>query len=268
MALVALAGCQVTTQVSVDAANGGRGVVGVSVSLDRSALGAVGGSAALAAQLQVADLTAAGWTVTGPSPGPGGTTVVAASHPYTTPTQASALVREIAGAKPFQLAISSRHTFWRTETTLTGKVDLTCGLACFGDSGLAGVLGSPTGVNPGPLAGAAGQQPAQVFTFGVAAHLPGGVVRSNAGSRSGGNLQWTPRLGQSLTLTAVTRQWDSGRIVAAIVAGGVVVLVLFGLGAFWWRRRRRRRGPGRGRQRRGAHRQGAPTMAETVTPHP
>jgi hypothetical protein len=221
----------------------------------------------LAAQLQDADLTAAGWTVTGPSPGPGGTTVVAASHPYTSPGQASALVREIAGAKPFQLVISSRHTFWRTETTLTGKVDLTCGLACFGDSGLAGALGSPTGVNPGPLASAAGQQPGQVFTFGVAAHLPGGLLRSNAAVRRGGTLQWTPRLGQSLTLTAVTRQWDSGRILAAAIGGGVVVLGLLGFGAFWWRRRRRR-GPRGGRRRRGAHRQGAPTMAEPVTPHP
>jgi hypothetical protein len=237
------------------------------VSLDRSALGAVGGSPALAAQLQDTDLTAAGWTVAGPSPGPRGTTVVVVTHPYTTPTEASSLVREIAGAGPLQLTVSSRHTFWKTETALTGKVDLTCGLACFGDSGLTSALGSPTGVNPGPLSAAAGEEPAQVFSFGVNVQLPGGVVHSNAASRTGGTLRWTPRLGQSLTLTAVTRTWDSGRILAAAIVGGVVVLGLLGLGAVGWRRRRRRRrGPRRSRRLPGAHRQGATNAAEPVTP--
>ena len=98
--VAALTGCRVQTQVVIDQAPSGRGVVTVSVSLDRSALAAIGGTPALAAQLQTADLRAAGWTVTGPGAGPGSTTVVSASHSYATPAQASALVADLAGSGP------------------------------------------------------------------------------------------------------------------------------------------------------------------------
>jgi hypothetical protein len=238
-------------------------MVRVSVSLDRSALAAIGGAPALAAQLQDADLVAAGWTVTGPAPGPGSTTVVSASHPFTSAAQASALVAELAGSgpassRPFRLSLTQRHGFWRTDTALTGTVDLSCGVTCFGDSGLTSALGFPTGVNPGALAAASGEQPDQVFTFSVDARLRGSLVNTNAVSRPGGSLQWTPRLGQRLELTATTRIWHSGRIVAASVAAGVVVLVALGGAVYWWWRRRRRR--------RGQHRRGRRQLQEAVSP--
>jgi hypothetical protein len=266
--VLALSGCQVHTQISVDAGAGGRGVVRVSVSLDRAALAAIGGSRALAAQLQTADLTGAGWTVTGPAPGPGSTTVVAASHPYDTPAQAGSLVGELAGsgpagARPFRLALTQRHGFWRTETILTGTVDLRCGVACFGDSGLTKALGFPTGVNPGPLGTAAGQRPDQVFTFGLDATLRGSVVSSNAAARTGATLQWEPRLGQTLQLAGLTRTWNSGRIMLVSVAGGIVVVGGLGALAYWWWRRRRRRAGPRG----GLHRKPRGRVPEAVTPH-
>jgi hypothetical protein len=250
--------------------------VAVTVALDRPALAAVGGQAALTAQLQDADLVAAGWTVTGPQAGPGSTTVISASHPFATPAQASALVGELAGSgpdasRPFRLSLAEHRTFWRTDTTLTGAVDLTCGLACFGDSGLKGVLGSPVGVNPSPLESAAGQSPDQVFAFSLSARLAGSVISTNASSRQDGTLQWTPRLGQTLELAAVTRTWNESRIKTFAIAGGVLVivlLVLLGLGIVRWRRRRRQRRKQPEHQAgRRARRKGSGKEADTVAPH-
>jgi hypothetical protein len=251
---LAVSACQVRTQVSVDATSGGRGTVRVTVTFDKAAVAALGGSSALAAQLQDTDLVAAGWVVTGPRSGPGSSTVVSASHSYRDPPEASALVAEVAGSgpagsRPFQVLLSDRHSFWTTETILRGTVDLKCGLACFGDAGLTKALGSPIGVNPAPLASAAGQQPDQVFTFSVTADLPGSVGATNATARHGSTVEWTPQLGQVLELTATARAWNRGRVVVVVVAAVVVVAGLLSVGARWSRRRRRGRRGGRGRPR-------------------
>jgi hypothetical protein len=243
-----LTGCRVHTQVAVVEAASGRGVVAVSVSLDRSALAALGGAPALAAQLQSADLRAAGWSVTGPSPGPGSATVVSASHAFTTPAQASTLVADLAGngpaggqGRPFRLFVQKRHGFWRDDTVLQGQVDLSCGVACFGDPGLTSALGFPTGVNPASVAREAGERPDQVFTFALDARLPGRLVHSNATPLPDGALRWTPRLGERLQLAALARIWNTGHIVAAFVVAGLGVLLGLGAVIYWWMRRRRKR---------------------------
>jgi hypothetical protein len=276
-----LTGCQVHTQIAINEAAGGSGTVAVTVTLDASAVAAVGGRPALAAQLKDADLVAAGWAVAGPNPGPGSTTVISASHPFDTTAQAGALVGELAGtgpdsSRPFRLSISEHHSYWRTDTTLTGKVDLTCGLACFGDSGLSTSLGSPVGVNAGPLASAAHQSPDQVFTFSVAARLDGKVLDTDGVADTDGTLHWTPRLGQSLEMSAVTRSWNEGRIKMFVIAGGVLVvlvIVLLGVILYRWRRRRRRRRArgkggvhGAGRSRGGRHRKTSGKVPDTVAP--
>ena len=282
--LAGLTGCQVNTRIAVEEVAGGRGVVAVTVSLDAGALAAVGGSAALAAQLQDADLVAAGWAIAGPKPGPGSTTVITVSHPFATLAEASTLVGDLAGAgsgnsRPFRLALSRHRSFWRTDTTLKGTVDLTCGLDCFGDSGLSRALGSPVGVNPAPLESAAGQSPDQVFTFSMTARLTGSLVSTNASSQRGGLLEWTPRLGQALQLAAVTRSWNDSRIKAFVIGAGVLVVVLVGLLGVviyrWHRRRRRAKAAGAGREhgrpggrRGGASDGGGGRHGETVAPHP
>lgn len=249
-ALLALTGCQVHTTVAVTARPDGHGSVTVTVALDPAALAAIGGKAALAGQLRTADLTAAGWTVSGPGPGPGGTTVVAVNHGFSDLAQASALVGEVAGSgpsgeRPFRLAVTTRHTYWATTTALTGTVDLRCGLACFGDSGLQSSLGSPVGADVGPLSQAARQSPGQLLTFEVTARLPGHLRSSNALMSSGGLLHWTPKLGAVESLTAETRMVQTGRIhaVEGAIAGGAALVLLVLLWLVWrlWRRRRRSR---------------------------
>jgi hypothetical protein len=273
---LALSGCQVNTVISVHAQANGQGTVAVTVTMDEAAVQAVGGASALAAQLDITDLEAAGWRVSGPSPGPGSSTVISASHAYSTPAEASQLVADLAGSgatgnRPFKLSISRRNTFWHVYTDLAGTVNLTCGLGCFGDSGLQTALGSPTGFNPAPLIAQSHQEPAQVFSFALNARLPGRVASTNASSNSGGALTWTPRLGQTLVLSATTKEWNRDHLIAAFVLAGIVFLALIVLGLMFWRSRRRKRkaagdgsSPGRS-PRRGAHGKSRRSIAKAVT---
>ena len=244
--------------------------------MDPAAVQAVGGSAALASQLDVSDLESAGWKVSGPSPGPGASTVISASHAYSNPTEAAQLVADLAGSgpagsRPFKLAISRRSSFWHVYTDLAGTVDLTCGLNCFGDSGLQSSLGSPIGFNPAPLIAQSHQDPSQVFSFVLNARLPGKVASTNASANERGVLTWTPRLGQTLVLSASTQDLNWDHLIAVFVLAGVLLLALIVVGALTWRsRRRRRRGrddtprPGRW-SRRGAHARNRRSIAKAVT---
>jgi len=248
LSLLVLCGCSATAQVSVNARPDGTGSVTVTVTLDRAATASVGN---VAGELQTADLAAAGWTVTGPTAEAGVSTVVSATKPFTTWAQASSIVQEIAGSgpvgsRPFQLSIISRRSFWKTTTTLSGGVDLRCGLSCFGDSGLQHALGSSTGINPA----AAGADPAATFHFGMTVALPGKLkstsAASNIATRTGTDLRWTPTLGATVPLAAVTSTVDTAHVeevTAVCVAGGVVVAgaILFFVIRRWRRKRRAKR---------------------------
>jgi hypothetical protein len=246
VSLLLLCGCSATAQVTVVADAKGAGTVTVTVTLDKAATASIGN---VAAELQTSDLAAAGWTVTGPATKANGSTVVSATKPFTTLAQASSIVEEIAGSgpagtRPFQLVIVRRRTFWRTTTTLSGDVDLRCGLSCFGDPGLERAIGSVTGINPR----VAGADPGRIFHFGMAVVLPGKLKSTNAATDTveptGSSLQWTPTLGARVPLLAVTTTVDNAHIeeVTAAVAGGSFVLL--SLIVWWvihrWRKRRRR----------------------------
>lgn len=245
LSLLLLCGCSATAQVSVIARPDGTGAVTVTVTLDKAATASIGN---VASELRTSDLAAAGWTVTGPTTETGGSTVVSATKPFTTWAQASSIVQEIAGtgpagSRPFQLSIVRRRTFWTTTTTLSGDVDLRCGLSCFGDAGLQHALGSSTGINPG----GAGADPAATFHFGMAVALPGKLkstnAASNVASRAGTDLQWTPTLGATVPLVAVTSTVDTAHVeevTAASIAGGAVVAgAILWLVIRRWRRKRR-----------------------------
>ncbi len=193
-----------------------------------------------------------------------------------TPAEAGQLVADLAGtgpaaSRPFQLNISRRSNFWHVYTDLAGRVNLTCGLQCFGDSGLQSSLGSPTGFNPAPLIAQSHQDPAQVFSFSFNARMPGRVASTNASANERGVLTWTPRLGQTLVLSATTQDWNWDHLIALFVVAGIVLLGLIVLGAMIWRSRRRRRngsddGSPAGRfPRRGAHAKTRRSIAKVVT---
>jgi hypothetical protein len=249
-AVLVLSGCQVSTSVTLDARPGGKGAVVVRVSFDHAAVEAVGGAAALATQVRDADLQQQGWVVAGPAPGPGSTTVITATHSYNSPAEASELLADVAGSgpaatRPLRIQLSQHHGFWHTDTVVKGTVDLSCGLKCFGDSGLQSVLGSSTGVDPAPLLGQAGETEAQAFPFSFSTRLPGNVHRTNATEVSGNVATWTPRLGQVLAVSAMSRQLNWGSVWLVVIPVAVVVLGLLVLLGRWLLRRRpprRRRG--------------------------
>lgn len=264
---LAFGGCTVTTNVSLSEQSPGRGTVAVSVALDRAALSAVGGLGALKSEMSTQDLVADGWSVSGPTAATAGGAVVTVQHGYSSDAEAGQLLSDVAGDRVFGLSISSHRSFWHTSYRLTGKVDLTCGLDCFGDSGLRAATGSPVGVQPGPLSSAAGgESPSSALRFTVEARLPGGArvagtsggaggsrgsggsggsaagSGGSGGSASGGAVTWSPQLGRTETLDAASSTLNTGAVAAVVVAAAVVVLVV--LAASWWvfvRRRRRRR---------------------------
>lgn len=229
-------GCQVTTRVAVNAAPNGSGTLAVTVTLDARAVAAVGN---LARQLQTSDLTQAGWLVAGPVPSAGGSETVTVRHAFSSPAELHALAAQLAGSgpeasRPFQLSLRQTRSFWHTGSELSGHVDLTCGLSCFGDAGLQSALGSAVGVNPSALA-----HPSQTLTFSFSASLGGRVRSTNAPSRSGSVATWTPVLGHTTTVLVQTRAFNTGHLVLVVVAAVGLAVVVGVLLVLLWRRRRR-----------------------------
>lgn len=268
-------GCGVATRVSIDAGPSGSGTVTVSVTLDASALDAVGGLAALRSDLIDSDLGPAGWKVTPPAAAGGGASL-SASHPFSSPTDLQSVLAQVAGPGVFQVSMTSSRGFWRSEYRLSGRVDLSCGLNCFGDRGLLHSTGSSVGVQPGPLESATGSSPAKAFTFTLDAHLPGSLVRgatssSSAGSApgSGSSLVWNVPLGAKVPINALTRV-DNSRAGELEVGGGALVTLIVAvlLLRMIIRRRRPTRRHARRRLRRGRRGSETPVApaSETVTP--
>lgn len=256
----------------------------MTVTLDRDAVKAVGGESALAAQFAGSDLAKAGWLVTGPSPGPNSSVVIGARHGYRTLTEETELLEDLAGSgpparRPFQISVAHHSTFWHRYTTVTGSVDLRCGLDCFDDPGLNSLLGSPTGVDASRLEEASGQTPGQVFAFSLQAALPGRVSATNGVTEAGGIVRWNPKLGQLLSLTARSEDWNPAAVGLAIGLVGAVVIGLIVTLALvlrrWWRRRHPGAGDGdsgsgpptaKRRGRRGAHARPRRSLIKAVTP--
>lgn len=237
----ALSACQVQTDVAVTEEPNGAGSVAVTVTLDAAADTAVGG---LAQQLRTDGLAAAGWSVSAPRAVKGGGETVTATHPFATQAQAASVLASVAGTEgthPFALSVVTRRTFWRTTTTLRGHVDLTCGVACFGDPGLTTQTGSPVGVDVAGLSRQSGLSAGQVLHFAMQVTLPGSVVSTDATSRPAPHeLAWQPVLGQSVVLDATTTSTDSGHVVAAIAGAAAVLVVAVVALLLLWRRRRPR----------------------------
>ncbi|MCU1453168.1 MAG: hypothetical protein JWN46_1314, partial [Acidimicrobiales bacterium] len=179
-ALVLLAGCQVRTDVDLTVLPDGSGTVTATVALDAEAAARIPD---LAGQLRTADLRKAGWTITGPVPAPGGGVTVTAQKRFARAADAGRVLSELTGPTgPLRdFSVTRTHSFASTSYGVKGTIDLSRGLASFGDAELTRLLdGKPLGRTPDELKLLLGGRPlADAAPFSLRVHLPG-VARTYA----------------------------------------------------------------------------------------
>jgi hypothetical protein len=199
----------VTLTAGVDASPDGSGTVRAAVGFDDQALAQVGNPAT---ELRLDDLRQAGWRVDGPRKEKDGLTWVRAAKRFASPDEAGRVAAELSGPTgPFRdIRLQRSRTFVKTETTLTGLVDLTNGLAGLSDPDLQAKLGdADLGLD---LAGLRAR-------FGAGAD---DAVRVRFEARLPGHSQtWAPKLGEQVRIDARAETWN-----LVPVAGAAAALVL------------------------------------------
>jgi hypothetical protein len=249
LASVVLGACGANVDLRVVVAPSGSGSVTLSVAFPSATAAQIED---LKNGLPVADLRAAGWVVNAARPGPGGTTVVSASHTFSELSQVPALVADIAGSgpeadRPFRLAVNEVPGFLQDNYTASGSVDLRCSLSCFDDPKLAASVGYALGL-PSSQVHQLIADPAKEIEFRLELVLPGQVTSSDATvpGDSGGAIVWSPVLGGTTPVSASSKVVDRSLVEAlgiAVAAGAFVVLVTAAF-VVWNGRHRRRRNRG------------------------
>lgn len=192
VALVALGGCRTTAEISVAVDQAGAGQIAVAVELDDAAADRVGDLTGLVA---ADDLEDAGWDVSVSE------RRVLARKPVGSPAELDAALGEL--GRPFAgLSFDRRQTFARTTVEFGGRVDLSQGVAAFGDEDLRRLTGSVTGVDVPPDA----------FELSLRVDLPGQEA-TNAGGRAA---RWRLPLG---VVSAVEAESTDVNIVGLMAAG-------------------------------------------------
>ena len=141
-----LTACRIETTVTVDVLPDGSGEVEVLVTLDDEALQAVETSGPLEDQLNVDDLSDAGWEIGDIERGTvDGLTRITAVKTFAVPERLPSVLNDIAGSEVFSnMALTRERSFARTSWNLTGQIDLSSGLALFSDPDLEAALSGLT----------------------------------------------------------------------------------------------------------------------------
>jgi hypothetical protein len=208
LALLAGTGCQVTLTAGVDASSDGSGTVRAAVGFDDEALAQLGDPAT---ELRLDDLRQAGWRVDGPRKEKDGLTWVRAAKRFATPQDAGRVAAELSGPSgPFRdVRLQRSRSFLKTETSLTGLVDLSNGLAGLSDPDLQAKLGdADLGLDLAGLRKRFGAGADDAVRVRFEAHLPGHVQT------------WAPKLGQQVRIDARAASWN-----VLPVAGAAAALV-------------------------------------------
>lgn len=143
MLALALGGCRADVEIRVDVDASAIGSVRAVVELDSAAAEVAGD---LTEWVRADDLRRAGWVVVT------GIDRVTATRRVNSAQDLSAAFAELSGpGGPFAgLVLSREASFARTKVELSGTVDLSDGLAAFGDEALRALTGSATGVDLDP----------------------------------------------------------------------------------------------------------------------
>lgn len=172
IALVVAAGCQVQVATTVEVKADGSGTVTQAVGFDAAALARVGD---LSQQVAATDLEAAGWTVDDPVT-EGDTTWVRAHHAFADADEANAVLGQLSGPDgPYRdLAVTRTSGLLSTTTQLTGTMDLSAGIAMFGDPQLTATLGGdPSGGLVARIEAEEGRPADQMVDVSLRVDLPG-----------------------------------------------------------------------------------------------
>jgi len=217
----------------VDLGTGGNGTVRAAVGLDDEAVQAVGD---VAAELRVDDLRATGWKVEGPRKEGDGLTWIRASRSFSGAAGATQSLSELSGAQgPFRgITLRRTRSLLHSRTSLSGSVDLSDGLAGFGDTDLQSKVGDAFPLDLAGLRQRFGADLDRVFSVRFEARLPGSAT-SNATGHDGGRLVWQPAIGSQVGVRASSQ--DLNPVTLVVLA--VMVLVAVASGAGWLLMRRR-----------------------------
>jgi hypothetical protein len=235
--------CRVRTDIGIEMKENGSGTVTVKIGLDDDAMKQAPN---FQQSLKVDDLTAHGWTVTGPVKETDGFTYFSAAKPFANPDEAKTIFTEISGDKgPFRnFTISRTRSFARTKYRFTGTVDFSGGIQSFSDSELAQQLdGQPIGDSVQAIEKRINDTLDNVFQIHIAVRMPGDVT-SNAPGQAANGAVWQPRLSQqgaiALQASSTSTRWFTvvGVIVAAVAALGIIVVLVVRLLVVSRRRRR------------------------------
>lgn len=172
------AGCQARSTVEIDVGSNGSGSVEVVVELDAQAVAAIPN---LAEQLRTSDLERAGWDVDGPELNEkSGMTVIRVSHGFHNAGEANGLLKQLGSRDgPFRdFRIEIDRSFSQTDVTFDGTVDLTQGIASFGDDVLRDRVGLPLGFDADEMSRSLGTDWATTFPVDIVVDLPGDTSRS------------------------------------------------------------------------------------------
>ncbi len=236
---VAVAGCQLTTEINVTVEADGSGELEVAIGLDDDAMSR---RPDVLDDLAVDDLVDAGWVITGPAKEDDDLTWIRATHAFASPGELGPLVDDIAGADgPFRdFAVEREPGFAETRYRFSGTVDFSDGVEGLADDPeLAEALGAePLDLLEERL----GETVDRLLSFQVAVRMPG-EVESNASTRASNGAVWRPSVlePEPLELVATSAVARTERLVwlgVAVVAGFVLVLVLAIRLAAWRRDRR------------------------------
>ena len=219
LAVALLGGCRVdaTVEARVD---GRSGTVTARLTLDREAVGVLGGNVGEGAQ--VSDLRRAGWEIPAPRRTSAGGAEVTASKRFERPGDLARVMDELSGpAGPLRdFRLSRERSFGSVRYDLTGRITLEDGRAATGFANAAG-LGErlrQAGVDPARVEGLLTARAAEGFRLRFRADLPGDEQVAGSAELADEPV-WEAAVGENVLVRAHSRTANRVRLVLLVVAG-------------------------------------------------
>lgn len=224
-----LSACRVDANVDVEMAEDGAGLITVTAVADAALVDQAPG---LAEDLRLDDLVAAGWVVQGPAPTADGGLSLVLRHPFTTPEEATALLRSLNGSQGPLLDVAVTRTPGErsVDLAMSGFAGTIGGLAAFADNDLLAAVGATPW--SAELA-AQGLTLDEALAMSMSAAFDGEVVSTTGTTGDDGRIRWSIPLDGSLVelATASNVSLARGGLWRALPYVTLAALVLWVLAA-------------------------------------